>query len=112
MNAKQPVFDVHIHYSHDVWDKLPPHAAIARLHAAGISRAMVSSSGDMGTRRLYNAAPDRVIPSLRPYRMRGDLNSWMHDPSVIPYLEQKLAEHPYAAIGEFHLEGEQADLIR
>ena len=110
-NASQlPVYDVHIHYSHDVWDKLPPEKAIAKLRAAGITRAMVSSSSDEGTQMLYQAAPDLIVPALRPYRQRGELDSWMHDDSVIPYLRQRLARYRYAAIGEFHIHGEDADL--
>jgi len=108
--ARQPVFDVHIHYSHDVWEAIPPERAVGKLRAAGIARALVSSSGDEGTRRLHGAAPDLVIPALRPYRARGELDTWMHDPSVVPYLEQRLATHRYAAIGEFHLAGDEADL--
>ena len=109
-SEEPPVFDVHIHYSHDVWDALPPREAIQRLRKAGISRALVSSSGDEGTRRLHALAPDLVIPALRPYRKRSDLDSWMNDESVIPYLKEKLADYRYAAIGEFHIQGEQVDL--
>lgn len=108
--GESPIFDVHIHYSHDVWDKVDTQEAISRLRAAGIRYAVVSSSGDEGTRRLHAAAPDLVIPALRPYRQRGDLENWMHDESVIPYLTKKLADYRYAAIGEFHLQGEQVDL--
>jgi predicted TIM-barrel fold metal-dependent hydrolase len=105
-----PIFDAHIHYSHDVWDAIPPEGAIAKLRAAGITRALVSSSSDEGTQRLFAAAPDLVLPSLRPYRKRGELQSWLHDESVIPYLEQRLARHRYVAIGEFHVDGADADL--
>lgn len=107
---ENPIFDVHIHYSHDVWDKVDTQEAISRLRAAGIRHAVVSSSGDAGTRRLHAAAPDLIIPALRPYRQRGDLEHWMRDESVIPYLREKLADYRYAAIGEFHLQGEQVDL--
>lgn len=110
MAGEPPIFDVHIHYSHDVWDTLSPEQAIEKLRQAGISRAVVSSSGDEGTRRLYQADPALIVPALRPYRKRSDLQDWMHDDSVIPYLEQKLDGFPYKAIGEFHLQGEQADL--
>ncbi|MBD3671090.1 MAG: amidohydrolase family protein [Gammaproteobacteria bacterium] len=108
--SEAPLFDVHIHYSHDVWDKIPPERAILKLREAGITRAMVSSSSDEGTQRLYRAAPDLIIPALRPYRERGDLETWMHDESVVPYLEQRLERHRYAAIGEFHIDGEEAEL--
>ena len=103
-------FDVHIHYSHDVWEQLPAQAAIQRLRSAGITRALVSSSSDEGTQRLFQVAPELVIPALRPYRKRGELGSWMYDETVPAYLEQRLAQFRYAAIGEFHLEGEEADL--
>ena len=63
----QPIFDAHIHYSQDVWDAIPPQDAIRRLREAGITRALVSSSGDDGTQRLYQAAPELVIPVLRPF---------------------------------------------
>ena len=105
-----PIFDAHIHYSHDVWDALPPKEAIQRLRNIGITRAMVSSTSDEGTQRLYRADPNFVIPVLRPYRKRGTLKTWMHDESVIPYLKERLVRNHYVAIGEFHIDGEQAKL--
>jgi len=107
---QHPVFDAHIHYSHDVWDAITPQDAIRRLRAAGISRALVSSSSDEGTRKLYQAAPDFVIPELRPYRKRGTTDNWMYDQSIIPYLKQRLSSFRYVAIGEFHLQSKQAEL--
>jgi hypothetical protein len=104
------VFDVHIHYSHDVWDKISPKEAIAKLREIGITRAMVSSSSDEGTQMLYRAAPEMIVPALRPYRTRDELDTWMGDESVLPYLEQRLAKYRYAAIGEFHLTNFEADL--
>ena len=32
-----PIFDSHLHYSHDAWEQLPPKAAIAILRKAGFS---------------------------------------------------------------------------
>lgn len=103
-----PVFDAHIHYSHDVWDAISPADAIRRLREAGVKRALVSSSSDEGTQRLYQADPAFIVPSLRPYRKRGTLDSWMYDESIISYLKERLAKYRYAAIGEFHIDGEQA----
>ena len=103
-----PVFDAHIHYSQDVWQVIPPSEAIRRLRAAGIHRALVSSTSDDGTQKLYAADPDFVVPALRPYRKRGTLETWVYDESVIPYLQQRLSRYRYAAIGELHIEGEQA----
>jgi hypothetical protein len=104
-----PIFDAHLHYSHDAWERLPPAAAVALLRQAGLKAAMVSSSSDDGTQKLYTIAPDLVLPSLRPYRTRGEIGSWMHDASVIPHLEARLAKYRYVAIGEYHVYGADAE---
>ena len=105
-----PIFDAHLHYSHDAWDNLPPQAAIDLLKKAGIKRAFLSSSNDDGQQRLYALAPDIIVPSLRPYRTRGDMGTWVGDSTVVGYLEERLKKYKYAAIGEFHLYGADADL--
>jgi hypothetical protein len=108
--APLPIFDAHLHYSHDAWEQLPPKAAIAILRKAGLRAAMVSSSSDDGTQKLYAEAPDLVIPVLRPYRQRGEMSSWMHDASIVKHLESRLKSNRYAAIGEYHVYGADADL--
>jgi len=107
--ADAPLFDAHIHYSHDAWEMLPPEDAIRVLREAGVGRALVSSSGDEGTRRLVALAPGTIIPSLRPYRKRGELSTWTRDETILPWLEERLATFRYAAIGEFHVYGADAD---
>jgi len=108
--AELPLFDAHIHYSHDAWDSLPPKEAVLILRKAGLKHALVSSSGDEGTQRLVAEAPDLVVPSLRPYRKRGDVGTWVRDDSVVAFLEERLSRQRYAAIGEFHVYGADADL--
>ena len=108
--AELPIFDAHLHYSHDAWEMLPPQDAVAMLRKAGLKRALVSSSGDAGTQRLLAEAPELIVPSLRPYRSRGEIGSWVRDDSVIGFLEERLRNARYAAIGEFHLYGADADL--
>jgi hypothetical protein len=105
-----PIFDAHLHYSHDAWERLPPAQAVALLRQAGLQRAMVSSSSDEGTQKLYALAPDLVLPVLRPYRTRGEIGSWMHDASVITHMEARLKQYRYVALGEYHVYGADADL--
>lgn len=108
--AELPLFDAHIHYSHDAWTQVPPKQAVAILRQAGLRGALVSSSDDTGTQMLAAEAPDLIVPALRPYRSRGEIGSWMKDASVVDYLEQRLAKHRYVGLGEFHLYGADADL--
>ena len=103
---KLPIFDVHIHYSHDAVKLVPPTEAVKALRAAGLSKALVSSSDDNGTQLLLEAAPDLIVPSLRPYRRRGEISTWMHDETILEYVEGNLAKNTYFAIGEFHAFGE------
>ena len=109
-DQEMPIFDAHLHYSHDAWQLVPPHAFVDILKKANIRRAMVSSSNNEGTRMLQEKAPDVIVPELRPYRSRGELSTWARDPTVIPFLEDLLSKRKYVAIGEFHIYGNDADL--
>ena len=104
--TNMPVFDAHIHYSHDAVTLVPPEQAVSLLREAGVTGALVSSSDDNGTQLLFEAAPDLIVPSLRPYRRRGEINTWMHDESVIDYVESRLERYTYRALGEFHAFGD------
>jgi hypothetical protein len=103
-----------VHYSHDAAGRLvpalpcPPQAvACLILRAveavppaqAGLLRApgcvLVSSSDDEGTQKLLAAAPDLIVPELRPYRTRADTSTWVRDEGIVRYLEQRLARHRY-----------------
>ncbi len=105
-----PLIDAHVHYSHDAWEMLPTEKAIGVLKEAGLTRVLVSSSSDDGTQKLYAAAPDLIVPELRPYRSRGEIGSWFRDDTVIAHLEDRLKRYRYVGIGEFHLYGDSADL--
>lgn len=100
-----PLFDAHIHYSHDAVIQVPPAQAAEILRKAGLTKALISSSDDDGTQKIYRQAPDIVVPALRPYRKRGEISTWMHDPTVIDYVEARLAKYQYKALGEFHAYG-------
>lgn len=103
-----PIVDTHVHYSQNSWQDQTPAAILLLMDQAGVRRAFVSSTPDEGTVRLFEMAPDRIVPVLRPYRQPGELSSWHQDPTVVPYLEQRLARPIYRGIGEFHLSGSDA----
>ena len=108
-DQSRPIVDTHIHYSHDTWSVLPPQEAIKLLRQAGL-KAFVSSSSDDGTQMLHRAAPDLIVPVLRPYRSRGEIATWVRDPSIVAHVEARLKVNTYAGIGEFHVFGADADL--
>ncbi len=103
VGAPPPIFDAHIHFSHDAAERHSVEDVVAIFRRAGLKRALVSSSGDAGTRALYAAAPDLVLPSLRPYRRRGEISRWVDDPTVVDFLEDRLKRFRWVAVGEFHL---------
>lgn len=98
-----PIFDAHIHYSQPDWEVYTPEQILAVLDTAGVRRALVSSTPDEGTLKLYAAAPQRIVPFLRPYRTRHDMGGWHSDTAVQTYIEERLTRGVYKGIGEFHL---------
>src|SRR5262249_1719057 len=103
-----PILDTHVHYRQNSWQDYAPGAVLLLLDQGGVRRAFFSSTPDDGTMRLYDLAPDRIVPVLRPYRQPGELSSWFQDPTVVPYLEERRTRPVYRGIGEFHLSGTEA----
>lgn len=101
--TRLPIFDAHVHYSRNDWERFPPPAIIDILAKAKVPRALVSSSPDDGTLMLQRADPQRFVPVLRPYKNGIGSGNWFREPAVTGYLEERLAKQPYAGIGEFHL---------
>jgi hypothetical protein len=98
-----PIFDCHLHYSDDAWSSYPSDDVIARIRAAGVIRILASSSPDDGTVKLLEAAPDLVVPELRPYRNAVSSATWHDDAGTPAYLRERLGQRRYVGIGEFHL---------
>lgn len=98
-----PIFDTHVHYSENSWVLFSVPTIISALRRAGVTRALVSSTPDAGTLMLHRAAPDLVVPELRPYH--GDVRSsnWFRHVGTPGYLSERLDRDVYRGIGEFHL---------
>ncbi|MGQ0577743.1 MAG: amidohydrolase family protein [Betaproteobacteria bacterium] len=110
------LFDGHIHYSVGSPVQYPPEKAIAILDEAGIARALLSSTPNDGTIQLHSLYPERFVPELRPYRKTRDFETWAveranwyRDPDTVTFLEEELKRGIYRGIGEFHLDGDEAD---
>jgi len=103
--ADAPLADGHIHYSKPDWSVYTLDQIVDILDKAGMRRALVSSTPDDGTLKLYDRDPKRFVPMLRPYRTRDDMGAWWRDSAILPYLEQRLAKGVHRGIGEFHING-------
>jgi predicted TIM-barrel fold metal-dependent hydrolase len=103
-----PIFDAHIHYSQPDWSSYTADAILGLFDKTGVRWALVSSTPDDGTVRLYEKAPDRIVPVLRPYRTRADMGTWTTDASIVPYVKDRLKRGIYKGLGEFHLSAAQA----
>jgi hypothetical protein len=100
--AQLPIFDAHIHFSRPDWDVYTPERILSILAKAGVRRALVSSTPDDGTLKLYEKSPKGIVPFLRPYRTRDDMSTWTRDPAVIAYVEERLKRNVHRGIGELH----------
>jgi len=98
-----PLFDAHVHYNTDAWEPYPPATVIELMDNAGVTMALVSSTPDEGTIKLYKFAPNRIVPEVRPYHGGWGASNWMRSPDMIEYITERLASYPHAGIGEFHV---------
>jgi len=104
-----PIFDAHIHYNQPDWSVYTPEDVFRFFDQAGVRWAIVSSTPDEGTLRLFEKDPKRIIPILRPYRTQGDMGTWTKDSSILPYVEKRLERGVYRGIGEFHISPGEID---
>jgi len=109
IGADLPIFDAHIHFSKPDWAVYTPQRALDILARAGVRRALVSSTPDDGTLKLYDLAPKMIVPFLRPYRTRDDMSTWTRDPAVATYVEDRLKRGVHRGIGEFHMGAADVD---
>lgn len=98
-----PIFDAHIHYKEPAWEEYPVSQIIRFMDESGVAMGLVSSSPDEGTIMMYDYAPNRVVPELRPYHGDATSSTWTKDPDMEGYLKQRLHDHPHEGIGEFHI---------
>ena len=98
-----PLFDAHVHYKEPAWGPYPPATVIELMDRTGVAMALVSSTPDEGTIKLWEYAPQRVVPELRPYHGTAGSSNWTKAEGMFDYLMARLDAYPHTGIGEFHL---------
>ena len=98
-----PLFDAHMHYKRSAWIPYPPDVVLSIMDKNGVAMALVSPSPDEGTIKLWEYAPKRIVPEMRPYNDQFGPSNWTKWDGVGDYIEKRVTEYPHEGIGEFHL---------
>ncbi len=101
--AELPIFDAHIHYKQPAWGVYSVEDIVTLMDKSGVAMGLVSSSPDEGTIMLWEYAPNRIVPELRPYHGVARSSDWTDMPGMDAYLERRLEKYPHEGIGEFHI---------
>jgi hypothetical protein len=105
------IFDAHLHYN---WEPKPyyqPDEVLALFKKNRVTGILATSRPNTGTHVLVDAKPDGlwVVPFIRPYRVRSDIQSWFGDPVIFEFVQEEFKRGYYRGIGEFHLSGKSAE---
>lgn len=98
-----PIFDAHIHYKEPAWNSYPVNSIIELMDRNGVAMGLVSSTPDEGTIMLWEYAPNRIVPELRPYHGNARSSNWSKAPGMEAYLAARLQQYPHEGLGEFHI---------
>ena len=104
-----PLFDAHMHWKRPAWEPYPPQTVLSLMDANGVAMALVSSSPDEGTLTLWQYAPRRIVPEMRPYNEQLGPSNWTKWEGVGDYIENRVRQYPHEGIGEFHMHEVDAD---
>ena len=98
-----PIFDAHVHYKEPAWGPYPVKTVIELMDRSGVAMALVSSTPDEGTIKLWEYAPRRIVPEIRPYHGKSGSSNWTKSAGMLDYIRGRLAKYPHEGIGEFHV---------
>ncbi len=76
-----------------------------------VTGILATSRPNSGTHALVGAKADglQVVPFIRPYRVRPDIQTWFKDPVIFDLVQEEFKRGYYRGIGEFHLSSGDAD---
>ena len=98
-----PIFDAHVHYKEPAWERYPVESVIELMDRNNVAMGLVSSTPDEGTVMLWEYAPNRIVPELRPYHGEAGASNWTKIDGMEDYLQRRLEQYPHEGIGEFHI---------
>jgi hypothetical protein len=104
------IFDAHLHYNQEPNPYYALDKVLDLFRRNGVTGILATSRPNKGTHQLVEAkAPGLwVVPFIRPYRVRADIQTWFGDPASFELIEEEYKRGYYRGIGEFHLYGKAA----
>ena len=104
------IFDAHLHYNQEPKPFYSLDQVRDVFRRNGITGIVATSRPNKGTHELVDAKwPElKVVPFIRPYRVRSDIQTWFDDPTIFELIKDEYARGYYRGIGEFHIYGKSA----
>lgn len=105
------IFDAHLHYNQEPNPFYALDKVLEVFGRNGVTGILATSRPNKGTHQLMDAkAPGLwVVPFIRPYRVRADIQTWFNDPSIFDLIQEEYKRGYYRGIGEFHIYGKAAE---
>lgn len=104
------IFDAHLHYNQEPTPYYSLDKVLELFRRTGVTGILATSRPNKGTHQLTaSKAPGLwVVPFIRPYKVRADIQTWFGDPASFELIEEEYKRGYYRGIGEFHLYGKAA----
>jgi Amidohydrolase len=105
------IFDAHLHYNQEPNPFYPLDKVLELFKRNGVAGIVANSRPNKGTHQLVEAkAPGLwVVPFIRPYRVRSDIQTWFKDQAIYELILNEYKRGYYRGVGEFHIYGQDAE---
>ena len=110
------IFDAHMHYNQEPNPFYSLDKLLEVFKRNRITGVLATSRPNKGTHQLMDAKPAGlwIVPFIRPYRIRNDMQTWFNDPATLDLINEEYKRGYYRGIGEFHIYGKSAatDIVK
>jgi hypothetical protein len=104
------IFDAHLHYNQEPNPFYSLDQVLEIFRRNNVTGILATSRPNKGTHQLVDAkAPGLVVvPFIRPYRQRSDIQTWFEDPTIYELIQSEYKRGYHRGVGEFHIFGKAA----
>lgn len=105
------IFDAHLHYNQEPNPFYALDQVLEVFKRNGVAGIVANSRPNKGTHQLVDAKASGlwVVPFIRPYRVRSDIQTWFKDPAIYDLIQDEYKRGYYRGVGEFHIYGQDAE---